>query len=50
MVINTDKTKVMLISRQKRYKLQNDSLLFNSNGVDLKLSSNEKILVHIEED
>ena len=51
MVINTDKTKVMLItSRQKRYKLQNDSLFLNSNGVDLKLSSNEKILgVQIEE-
>ena len=51
MVINTDKTKVMLItSRQKRYKLQNDSLFLNSDGVDLKLSSNEKILgVQIEE-
>ena len=44
MVINTDKTKVMLIkSRQKRCKLQNDTLLLNSNGVDLKLSSKEKI-------
>ena len=31
-------------SRQKRYKLQNDSALLNSNGVDLKLSSDEKIL------
>ena len=51
MVINTDKTKVMLItSRQKRYNLQNDNLLLNSSGVDLKLSSNEKILgVQIEE-
>ena len=51
MVINTDKTKVMLItSRQKRYTLQDDSLLLNSNGVDLKLSSNEQILgVQLEE-
>ena len=44
MVINTDKTKVMLIiSRQKRYNSQNDNLLLNSSGIDLKLSSNEKI-------
>ena len=51
MVINTDKTKVMLItSRQKLYNLQNDNLLLKSCGVDLKLSSNEKILgVQIEE-
>ena len=51
MVINTDKTKVMLITnRQKRYNLQNDNLLLNSSGVDLKLSCNEKILgVQIEE-
>lgn len=51
MVINTDKTKVMLItSRQKRYNLQNNSLILNLNEVDLKLSSNEKILgVQIEE-
>ena len=51
MVINTDKTKVMLItSTQKLCKLQNESLLLNSNGVDLKQSSNETILeVQIEE-
>ena len=50
-VINTDKTKVMLItSRQKRYNLHNDNLILNSSGVDLKLSCNEKILgVQIEE-
>ena len=51
MVINTDKTKVLLItSRQKRYNLQNDNVLLNSNGFDLKLSSNDKILgVQIED-
>ena len=51
MVINTDKTKVMLItSRQKRYNLQDNNLELNFNDVDLKLSSNEKILgVQIEE-
>ena len=51
MVINTDKTKVMLItSRQKRSNLQDNNLEFNFNDVDLKLSSNKKILgVQIEE-
>ena len=51
MVINTDKTKVMLItSRQKRSNLQDNNLELNFNDVDLKLSSNEKILgVQIEE-
>ena len=51
MVINTDKTKVMLItSRQKRPYLQDNNLELNFNDVDLKLSSNEKILgVQIEE-
>ena len=51
MVINTDKTNVMLITyRQKRYRLQIDNLLLNSSGVNLKLSNNEKILgVQIEE-
>ena len=46
-----NKTKVMLITnRQKWYNLQNDNLLLNSSGVDLKLSCNEKILgVPIEE-
>ena len=51
MVINTDKTKVMLItSRQKRSNLQDNNLELNFNDVDLKLSSNEKVLgVQIEE-
>ena len=51
MVINTDKSKVMLItSRQKRSNLQDKNLELNFNDVDLKLSSNEKILgVQIEE-
>ena len=51
MVINTDKTKVMLITnRQKRSNLQDNNLELNFNDVDLKLSSNEKILgVQIEE-
>ena len=51
MVINTDKTKVMFItSRQKRSNLQDNNLELNFNDVDLKLSSNEKILgVQIEE-
>ena len=51
MVINTDKTKVMLItSRQKRYHLQIDDLKLNLNNSDLKLSSNEKILgIQIED-
>ena len=45
MVINTDKTKVMLItSRQKRQSPQHDNLILKMNEVDLKLSSNEKIL------
>ena len=51
MVINTDKTKVMLItSRQKRQSLQHDNLILKMNEVDLKLSSNEKILgINIDE-
>ena len=51
MVINTDKTKVILItSRQKWYNLQDNNLELNFNDVDVKLSSNEKILgVQIEE-
>ena len=51
MVINTEKTKEMLItSRQKRSNLQGYNLELNFNDVDLKLSSNEKILgVQIEE-
>ena len=51
MVINTDKIKVMLItSRQKLSHLPQNNLELNFNDVDLKLSSNEKILgVQIEE-
>ena len=51
MVINTDKTTVMLItSRQKRSNLQDNNLEHIFNDFDLKLSSNEKILgVQIEE-
>ena len=45
MVINTDKSKVMLItSRQKRQSSQHDNLILKMNEVDLKLSSNEKIV------
>ena len=51
MIINTDKTKVMLIkSRQKRYNLKNTDLSLNFKGADLKLTSNEKVLgVHIDD-
>ena len=51
MVINTDKTKVTLItSRQKRYNLKNSDLSLNFKDADLKLTSNEKVLgVHIDE-
>ena len=51
MVINTDKTKVMLItSRQKRYHLQIGDLQLNLNNSDLKLSSKEKVLgIQIED-
>ena len=51
MVINTDKTKVRLVtSRQKRSNLKDNNLILNFNDVDLKLSSNEKMLgVQIEE-
>ena len=51
MVINKDKTKVMLItSRQKRYNLKNGDLSLNFKDADLKLTSNEKVLgVHINE-
>ena len=49
MVINTDTTKVMLItSRQKRHNLKNSDLSLNFKDADLKQSSNEKALgVHI---
>ena len=51
MVINTDKTNVMLItSRQKRYNLKNSDLSLNFKDADFKLTSNEKVLgVHIDE-
>ena len=51
MVVNTDKTKVMLItSRQKRYNLKNSYLSLNFKDTDLKLTNNEKVLgVHIDE-
>ena len=51
MVINTDKTKVMLItSRQKRYTLKISDLSLNLKDADLKLTSNEKVSgVHIDE-
>ena len=51
MVINTDKTKVKLItSRQKWYNLKNNDLSLNFKDADLKLTSNEKVSgVHIDE-
>ncbi|MCG7879537.1 MAG: reverse transcriptase domain-containing protein [Candidatus Thiodiazotropha endolucinida] len=51
MVLNTDKTKVMLItSRQKRTIMKDKNLLLNYNDVELKLTSKEKVLgVHIED-
>ena len=43
-LLNTDKTKVMLITtRQKWSGLQKSSLSLNYNDLDLKLTSNEKI-------
>ena len=51
MLLNTDKTKVMLItSRQKRATMENSSLLLKCNDLDLKLTITDKILgVHINE-
>lgn len=51
MVLNTEKTKVMLItSRQKRTIMKDKNLLLSYNDVELKLTSNEKVLgVHIED-
>ena len=51
MLLNTDKTKVMLLTTsQKRLGLQKSSLSLNYNDTDLQLTNNEKILgVHIEE-
>ena len=50
-LLNTDKTKVMLLTaRQKRLGLQKSSLSLNYNDLDLKLTSNKNVLgVHIEE-
>ena len=49
MVLNTDKTKVMLItSRQKRLTLQNPGLSFRYSDIDIKMTPSEKILgVHV---
>ena len=45
MVLNTDKTKVMLItSRQKRLSLQNLVLSLRYNDIDIKMTPSEKIL------
>ena len=51
MLLNIDKTKVMLItSRQKRATMENSSLLLKCNDLDLKLTNTHKILgVHINE-
>ena len=50
MLINTDKTKLMLIaSRQKRNSLIDSDLKITVNNIDLKTSTNEKILgVHVD--
>ena len=45
MVLNTDKTKVMLItSRQKRLTLQNPGLSLRYSYIDIKMTPSEKIL------
>ncbi|MCU7801208.1 MAG: reverse transcriptase family protein, partial [gamma proteobacterium symbiont of Lucinoma myriamae] len=51
MLLNTNKTKVMfLTSRQKRVTLTNNVLKLNYDGIELQLSSNEKVLgVNIDE-
>ena len=51
MLINTEKTKLMLIaSRQKRSSLIDSDLKITFNNVDLRNSSNEKILgVHMDQ-
>ena len=51
MLINTEKTKLMLIaSRQKRNSLLDNDLKITFNNTDLKNSSNEKILgVHVDQ-
>ena len=51
MVINKDKTKVMLItSRQKRQNLQNSALSLRYNDMDIIITTGDKILgVHVDE-
>ena len=51
MVLNTDKTKVMLItSRQKRLSLQNPVLSLRYSDIDIKMTPSEKILgVHVDD-
>ena len=51
MLINTEKTKLMLIaSRQKRHTLIDGNLKLEYNNLELQISSNEKILgVHVDE-
>ena len=49
-VLNTDKTKVMLItSRQERLTLQNPGLSLRYSDIDIKMTPSEKILgVHVD--
>ena len=51
MLINTEKTKLMLIaSRQKRNSLIDSDLNITFNDIDFKISNNEKILgVHVDQ-
>ena len=51
MVINTEKTKVMIItSRRKRHNLQNSVLSLRYNDTDIKMSACNKILgVYVDE-
>ena len=51
MVLNTDKTKVMLItSRQKRHSMQNPALYLTYSDIDMKMTHADKILgVHADD-
>ena len=51
MVLNTDKTEVMLItSRKKRLSLQNPVLSLRYSDIDIKMTPSEKILgVHVDD-
>ena len=51
MVLNTSKTKVMLItSRQKRNNLHDCTLSLNYNVIDIKMTTSDKIQgVHVDE-